>query len=154
MEIKVSGSADLFSFAAALHHAGAKDLSAELGRGLRSAADIVVVEIKKPHGAYFPGAYARTFDSDLSVKPEVRAVSANRITVVAVGKSGPKGRDVRALNAGRLRHPVFGRRRSPWVTQVVRPGWFSDPVERATPAALRAIDAAMGRVAAKINERP
>lgn len=164
MEFRVNGlSGDLFSFATALRAAGQTGLSRELDRGLRDAAAVVAREIvADDRTGRFPDRYARTFDADLDVKPQIRAVAGHRISVVGVGKSGPRGRDVVALNRGVLRHPVFGRSgrrksgssyRRPWVAQRVGAGWFSDPFERARPAALKAIDEAVGRVAKKINER-
>lgn len=33
--------------------------------------------------------------------------------------------DLRAMNRGRIRHPVFGNRGT-WVTQTVKAGWFED----------------------------
>lgn len=164
MEIQVRGlSRDLFSFATALTVAGEKGLLRELDVGLRGAANVVAHEIESDdRNARFPDNYARTFNADLSVKPQVRAVSAHRISIVAVGKSGPKGRDVKALDAGRLRKPVFGRSRrlknggsykNPWVLQQIGAGWFSDPFERARPAALAQIQAAVDRTADKINRR-
>lgn len=164
MEFQVNGLAgDLFSFATALRAAGNGGLSRELDRGLRDAAVIVAREVQADdRTGRFPDAYARVFDADLDVKPQIRAVSGHRISVVGVGESGPKGRDVVALNRGTLRHPVFGRSgrrksgssyRRPWVAQRVGAGWFSDPFERARPAALGKIQDAWDRVATKVNER-
>jgi hypothetical protein len=60
---------------------------------------------------------------------------------MSVTKAGGKQMDLRALDAGRLRHPVHGvwRRNTP--TQRVRSGWWSRPIERAKPV----ISRAMGR---------
>jgi hypothetical protein len=159
VQIQVSGSRDLFSFATALR-AGSKALGTELDRGLRQAAQIVAVEVLDDPHAQMPSGYRDDFTRSLVVKPEVRLVSSHRISVVGRGVSRAKGRDVQALNRGVLRKPVFGRyrtlksgsaKRNPWAAQRIRPGWWDDPVDRARPAALRAIDAAVARVVKKIE---
>lgn len=58
--------------------------------------------------------------------------------------------DVRSLDRGRVRHPVFGRPDS-WVSQQVEPqtitGAFKEEAERSAPE----IEAALRRVAARID---
>jgi hypothetical protein len=160
VQIQVSGHRDLFSFATALREAGAKGLSAELNRGLRDAAQVVIREIERTTDDYMPSGYEGVFASSLKLKPEVRVVSSHRITIVGVGVSRAKGRDVEKLNAGILRKPVFGRyrtlkngsaKKNPWAAQRIRAGWFSNPFERSRPAVLREIDAAVARVVKKIE---
>ena len=58
---------------------------------------------------------------------------------MSVAKAGGKQMDLRALDAGRLRHPVYGRWRRNTPTQRVRAGWWSKPIERAKPAISRAM---------------
>ncbi|MFI9817573.1 hypothetical protein [Saccharothrix variisporea] len=41
----------------------------------------------------------------------------------------------RYLNTGRWRHPVFGQKDKPWVTQVAPPAWFDDAAEAKGPEA-------------------
>lgn len=66
-------------------------------------------------------------------------VSKARFTVKAMAGTNPRIRlqasesngariDVAALDRGRLRHPLFGRRRH-WYTQSIPPGWFTKPIE-------------------------
>lgn len=180
MEFKVNGlSGDLFSFATALKNAGATGLSRELDRGLRDAAAVVHREIEQHTGDYMPSGFDAPFKASLDLKTQQRAVSAHRVTIVGIGRSRSEGRDVVKMDAGILRHPVFGRYRvqrrrnavtktvngksltieassaykNPWVAQKIRAGWFSEPFERARHAALKQIDAAVARVAKKINER-
>lgn len=163
MDLRVSGYRDLFSFATALR-TGSRELSGELDRGLRDAAQIVADEVLGDPHSMMPsdGGYRSDFTASLQVKPEVRLVSSHRISVVGRGVSRAKGRDVEKLNAGILRKPVFGRSRrlanggsyrNPWASQRIRAGWWDIPVDRATPAALKAIEAAVARVVKKINER-
>lgn len=172
MDIRVGGEKGWFKFAAALHHAGRTDLSAELNRSLRTAAGIVIREIERTTDDYMPSGYERAFAASLKLKPEIRLVSSHRATIVGVGVSRAKGRDVERLNEGILRKPVFGRYRTikhtrttksgrsltagsayknPWAPQRIRVGWFSEPFERSRPAVLAEFDAAVARVAKKIE---
>lgn len=53
-----------------------------------------------------------------------------------------KGHDLKAINAGVLRHPTYGNR-SAWSVTKVQPGFFSRPVNDAQPAVAAACMAAM-----------
>lgn len=173
MEIRVSGHRDLVHFATALRR-GSKELSGELDRGLRRAAQIVADEVLDDPHTQMPSGYRDDFTRSLEVKPEVRLVSSHRISIVGRGASRAKGRDVQKLNAGILRKPVFGRYRTikrdgisksgkplragsayknPWAPQRIRAGWWDDPVNRARPRAVKAIQASVDDVVKKINER-
>src|SRR6266702_320867 len=55
---------------------------------------------------------------------------------------GRSGYDLQGMDEGEIRHPVFGdphvrvlagRRKWKWVSQEVKPGWFSDAEEAAAP---------------------
>lgn len=161
MDIRVIGiQRDLFSLATALREAGNGGLSRELDTGIRLAARDVIREIERTTDDYMPSGYERAFASSLKLTPQIRLVSSHRATIVGVGVSRAKGRDVEKLNAGVLRKPVFGRSRrlknggsyrNPWESQRIRVGWFSEPFERARPAALKQIEAAWNRVADKIE---
>lgn len=161
MDIRVGGiQRDLFSFATALKAAGSGGLSRELDRGLRDAAIEVIKAIERTTDDYMPSGYERPFASSLKLTSQIRLVSSHRATIVGVGVSRAKGRDVEKLNAGILRKPVFGRSRrlanggsyrNPWAAQRIRVGWFSEPFDGARPAALKQIEAAWNRVADKIE---
>lgn len=68
------------------------------------------------------------------------------VRIVAKKSGGRKGHDLEAMDAGKFRHPVFGRssKRTKWVQQSVEPGWFTEPMKKATPemeaAALAALE--------------
>ncbi len=70
--------------------------------------------------------------------------AAFRITTFADGKS--ERRDIRALDAGRLRHPVYGRSRTipgrgrvpnPWAVTRIEAGFFRRGTDRAAADAER-----------------
>ncbi len=57
-------------------------------------------------------------------------IGGRRVRVTLRGTRGSQGgvSDLRALDRGRVRHPSWGRRgRSQWHTQIVRPGYFTEP---------------------------
>lgn len=63
-----------------------------------------------------------------------------------------KGMDLWSLDRGRLRHPLFGNRRH-WYQQSVKPGWWSQSLQRAADDEVkREILQALDRVAAKVTE--
>ncbi|HCT81749.1 MAG TPA: hypothetical protein DGT23_35250 [Micromonosporaceae bacterium] len=87
------------------------------------------------------------------VKVRVRLGGKSAGVSVVAGKGGmPRGfaQAPKRLNARGWRHPVF----SPdvWETQVGKPGWFDDTLDRARPAALRAAQDAMDGMAKRIEQ--
>lgn len=76
-------------------------------------------------------------------------VGSSRIQVRLTGSRNSLNgaSDIRSLDRGRIRHPSWGRRgRGQWHTQLVTPGFFSDPateVEVWRRAALKAVDKAV-----------
>lgn len=58
------------------------------------------------------------------------AVSKSGTPRVRFSATEKRGRrmDLYALDGGRLRHPLFGKRRW-WYSQAVTPGWFTKPIE-------------------------
>lgn len=44
-------------------------------------------------------------------------------------RAARKGHDYRAIDRGRLRHPVFGNRQV-WVTQLIKPGFFTERMKK------------------------
>lgn len=57
---------------------------------------------------------------------------------------------LRSLDDGVLRHPVFGNRKK-WVSQRVRPGWWTRPVTTAKPRIGREVQAKMQRIISRIG---
>lgn len=161
MHVRVVGQKDLFRLAHDLQQAGQKGLKRELDKASRQAGNEVAKEVERHTRDYIPANFEHRFDTAFGAKVEVRLVAGRRITVVfyARGKSGAMSRDIRAMNAGRLRHPVYGRFRrlkdgsrqaNPWVEQRIRPGLVDEPARRAMPRAVRKIEDAVSRVTQQI----
>lgn len=69
------------------------------------------------------------------------------VTIVA-----SKDLDLRSLDRGRVRHPVFGNR-SAWVNQQVTPGWFTGAMKAGTPIVRAEIGRVLDEVAADLIAR-
>ena len=160
MRIHVAGAKDLYKFAHALHEAGQKNLKRELDKASREAGKVIVDEVESSMTQYIPANFEKRWDQAFDTKVEVRLVASRRITIVFWATGKRERRDIKAINAGRLRHPVHGRNRrlksgelmaNPWVMQTIRPGLVDEPFRRATPKAVEKIDDAVKRVFNKIE---
>lgn len=131
-----------------LRDMGDKELSRELYRGLNRATTKLKADAREEAGRRLPqrGGLARR-------------VAAARMSTVRRGGSNP-GVSIRAkgmaqlagMDAGRVRHPVFGNR-AVWVVQEVTGGWFSDPMLAGGDDARKAIEQAMDDVAVQVARR-
>lgn len=153
MPASVTGAADFAALSARLKEAGATGLRRQLYKAIDRAAQDLVEEIgSREHlDPYMPNHYAETLAADLSVRIYKRSGRDPHLTVRAEGREH-KRKLVQLDERGMLVHPVFGNREI-WRAQFrsVRPGFFSDPVERCTPAVRKQIEAAMRETARKIT---
>jgi hypothetical protein len=143
---------ELESIARHLRRAGDGDLVRELTAAMRRAVDPVRDEIRAGLKPKLPDRYAETLDADLRLGISVRTNERNP-GVSITGTPLAQARKLRNLDEGRLTHPVYGDREV-WRTQTgtaegVTPGWFTGPVEAATPRVRAAIERALEDVAVK-----
>jgi hypothetical protein len=164
VRVQVSGQRDLFRLAHNLNAAGEKGLKRELDKASRQAGDVIAKEVKDHTKDYIPANFERRWDTAFVAEVEVRLVASRRITVVFYGRgrAGTATRDIKAINAGNLKHPVYGRFRrlkdgtrqaNPWVStppQKIRPGLVDEPARRAMPRAVKKIEDAVKRVVAQV----
>jgi hypothetical protein len=159
MRFQVSGQKDLYRLAHNLHEAGQKNLKRQLDKASRQAGNEIAREVQQHTKDYIPANFEHRFDTAFVAEVEVRLVASRRITVVFYARGKTVRRDIRAINAGRLRHPVFGRNRrlkngtlqaNPWVMQTIRPGLVDEPARRAMPKARKQIEDAIDRVSQQI----
>jgi hypothetical protein len=145
--------------AARLKDAGeeGKGLRRELMKQLDAAAEPLAREIAslahlKP---YLPDPYAAVLSQDLSVGAQKIFASNPRISIRA--KARQHRRKVRLLDAGFINHPVYARgprRRWHWVsgqTGGMKPGFFTEPCEKATPEIREHVLAALTETDRKIT---
>lgn len=148
MRVEVKGVEQLDELAARLRAAGS-------GGGLRRQVTAALEDVTMPlpqalrssAGSTLPrrgGLGARVARSrfDVSVQSDAGGVGVH---VQAVGEY-----DLAGLDRGLVRHQVFGRGRL--VTQRIRPGWLSRPIDGAVAAVPAALNEAARRVAADITK--
>ena len=139
LELRIEGADTLRRVAAQMRAEGRKDLGREMGNALSKAADPVKLAIRESAGQTMPktGGYSGLFSKSLRFRLDRRTgqQSASAQLITYADGEGER-RDIRALEAGRLRHPVFGRSRrlragkragnlraNPWAVTGIRPGF-------------------------------
>jgi hypothetical protein len=143
-----------------------RDLSLRLramgtqGQGLRRELYRAINDAARPFAAkisnaaylspYMPSRYADVLASDLSVTAVKRGGARASVTIQARGRV--HRRQVQAVNAGILSHPLYGNRKY-WFRQAdgMTPGFFTDAVVEAAPGIRADVQKAMDDVAAKIT---
>jgi hypothetical protein len=141
--------AELEALAFRLRRAGETELVREVTRAMRDAVVPVQDEIRAGLKPRLPDRYAETLDADLRLGVNVRTAGSDPgVSVTGTTRSG-KSRSLRKLDAGLLRHPVYGNREV-WRDQEepsVQPGWFTGPAEAAGPRVRDGIEKALEDVA-------
>lgn len=125
------------------------ELRKSLVKGIRKEAGKVRPAMRKNARATLPqsgGMAERAAKTSILIK--VRTHGDN-VGVLMILKR--KGSDIRNLNAGRLRHPLFGDRRH-WFNQSVAPRVFSKPFEESAPEIRDGINKVMQEHVDKIRK--
>jgi hypothetical protein len=144
---------ELAQVAAALREAGETGWRKQVTQGIKRAAEATLPDIRAALRPHLPDRYADILNADLRLTVTVKTGAADP-GVFITGNPVAKQRKLRVINAGNLRHPVFGqhgvsRRRWKWRDQEepsVHPGWFSDPCEQSRPRVREEIEAALEQV--------
>lgn len=127
-------------------------LRRELYKAISDAAGPLAREIRNVGHLmpYMPDRYARVLAGDLAVTAAKRGGARASVAIKAKGRVHK--RQVQHLNAGLLKHPVFGDRKV-WKTQTggMRPGFFTDPTARAAPGIRKLVLRAMDETGKKIT---
>jgi hypothetical protein len=152
--VEVRGQYQLRLLSARLREAGreGQGLRRELYKAITKAAKPLAAEIRDPAhlAAYLPNRYAAVLASDLSVTTQKRFGKDPSVAIKAKGRA--KKRKVKQLDErGVLTHPVFGDRQV-WVEQTshVKPGFFTDPAQKAMPGIRAEVLSAMHDTTQKI----
>jgi hypothetical protein len=147
-DFKVEGTKQLTTLARRLKEAGDGQLRRELLAGIRKSGRKILPDI--PQSAYrtLPrrgGLADRVARQKFALRTSLSGSSAS----VRIGATGMK--ELRDINRGRLRHPLFGNR-DHWYQQQIEPGFFDEPIERRAPDVRREIQQVMNDVARKITK--
>ena len=123
---RVRGADKLRKLGRDLRQAANKDLTKKLYAGINRPVKPFRAAVKA-ETATLPSGYAPIMSRSLQIRVSTRTRGRGagiRIVVSANGRS--QLRDVAAVNAGRLRHPAWGRR-GRWYTTTVTPGFVDRP---------------------------
>lgn len=137
--LSISSGAELRYVAGQLRKAAARDLTRELRKGQRAAFRPLQKEIKAEALATLPKSRPTHYGAIMSKAVKVSVTTGTgrtALTARVYARGKVEHRDVAAVNAGRLRHPVFGNRKK-WVMQRVRPGFVDRPADRLADQVLR-----------------
>lgn len=146
-DFTLKGAEDLSLLAKRLKDAGRNDLRKELMAGVRKSGLSTVRTIRESALENLPrrGGLAAKVAAEKATVSARYSGSAARVSL--------RRKRGRGLNAGRLRHPVFGNT-DVWVQQKVPSEWFDDPIRDAAPEIRRGIQQVMEDIAAKIARSP
>lgn len=131
-DFEVRGTEQFVQLARALNAQGSagKGLKRELMAEIKTAAKPMENEVRRDLPQYLPKRYARVLAANLVVRPSQKTTGNSaglKLTGYAKGQS--RRRQVNPIDAGILRHPVFGNRKV-WIAQRVKAGFWSIPMER------------------------
>lgn len=146
-DFTVRGSRELGTLARRLKEAGDGKLRSELLRSIRAAAKPAIPDIEASALANLPrrgGLAARVAAQAFAVRTSLTG-TGGRVSLVGRGM-----KELRDIDSGRLRHPLFGNR-DVWIQQDVKPGFFTDPIEAKAPDIRTGIERAINRVAGEIG---
>jgi hypothetical protein len=148
MPVSLSGlsGAELRYVAGKLRKAAARDLTRELRKGQRAAFRPLQKEIKAEALATLPKAGGYNVTMSRAVKVTVTTGTGKKALTARIYATGKAdARDVRKVNDGILRHPLFGNRKN-WHTTKVRAGFVDRPIDRLSDQVLKESADAVQRV--------
>ena len=135
VDVRIIGSEQLEDIGRRLKEAGDKNLRRELLRGMNRATKPAKQAVKEAALRELParGGLNRVIAS-ARVSTRTRAGGRNPAVFLTGTKSG---HDLRSINRGRLRHPVFGN--DWWVSQTIPAGWWSRTLTEQGPEIRREV---------------
>jgi hypothetical protein len=151
-EVEIRGAEDVDRLVRSIRaHADAKALRKELYAGLNRVTKGVREDMKASIGPSLPsrGGLAALVMAKASLTTGPASGRNAGVRIRARARKG--GGDLKRMNEGRLRHPVFGNRRV-WVQQTagVIPGFLDDSFEKQKPEISRAVQRVMDDIARKV----
>jgi hypothetical protein len=139
----------LKAVAAALKEMGDGGLVRELSRAIGDAVAPAMQDVRDGLDGYLPNRYAAVLGDDLKLRRSTSTAGDEARVTILGSPAGIKKRKLAQLDAGVLKHPVYGNRNVTWPAQAVEPGFFTNPLQAAEPDVREAIDKALDDVAEK-----
>lgn len=147
VELRIEGARNLEKLSKKLKAAGDATLRKELYAGINRATKPAKTAIKEAARRELPKKGGlNEFIAKSSVTTRTRGGGKNPGVQIVAKK---KGHDIRAIDRGRLRHPVWGNRRV-WVTQQIKPGFFTDTIGAQINDLRRAVIKVLDDIARKV----
>ena len=148
LDIEIRGAEEFGVLSRRLKETGDKGLQKELRAGLQRAGKEGKDAVRPSLATVLPrkGGLAAQMAAG---RVSLRAAGAGRNPRVRIVATTPH--DLRSMDKGRLRHPVFGHKT--WVQQVIEPGAFSKPIEERAPQMREDMEQVIRSVAAKVGGR-
>jgi hypothetical protein len=143
---------ELAALSKALKEAGERDLRRELYAGLNRATKPMIRASRVRMLAQLPargGLNRRAAKARISTQQRRSRGGDPQIHIR--GRAGSQAVDLRAIDSGLIRHPVFGRPDS-WVMQRITAGTWTYAMLSEAPQARREVEAALDDVAAKLDK--
>lgn len=148
VELKVSGANTFGALSARLKEAGDKGLRRELFKALNRSTKPLKEAARASALAELPkagGLAEKVAASQFSTRTRAGANPSVRIVVKGLSVS-----NLRRIDRGSIRHPVYGNR-DVWVDQKVDAGWFTKPMEGGTSLVRIEIEKAMSEIARRLQ---
>lgn len=165
LDVRIEGGKALKDLAALMIGTGKAGLAREMSRGLSRAAEPLKASITRETLAAMPseGGYRSLIAKSLRHRVSRRSSGhAAQLMLATYADGTSQRRDIRALNNGILRHPVYGRSRrvkvgarkgtiipNPWAVTTVRSGFH----DRGVAQAMNLVTDALGDVLEEYAER-
>ena len=150
LDIEIRGAEEFGTLSRRLKSMGddGKGLRKELYAGLNRAAKPARAAVKESILSELPrrGGLADLIASDTKVTFNKRGLGRN--PSIRITSKSPH--EIRKLNQGILRHPLFGNRKV-WQSQKIPAGAFTDPIEKLAPQMRVEMEQVIRTVAAKIE---
>ncbi|MGC5330996.1 hypothetical protein [Micromonospora sp. DT62] len=132
--VQVSGGAELYRLRGQLKQLGDTGLGKHMDRAFKAAVKPLGPAIREEAGQALPSGYAPVLSKSLRFRLASKTKrQSTEVSYRVFGDGKRERRDVPSLNRGKLRHPVYGKRRKAWVEQKVRPGFVDRPADRLMP---------------------
>lgn len=148
LEVRIDGAAQLRQVTAQLKASGSKGLGQQMGKALTKALAPIGRAIEAEADKVMPSGYGPTLTASLRHRRSTRTTARSAsVRLVTTGDGKKDDRDLPSLNAGKLRHPVYGRFRrtatgvqgNPWAVTSIKSGFHDRGIEKAGPEAERGL---------------
>lgn len=147
MEIRVRGAEQYRDLARRLRGAANRGLRREMSTAIRRATNPLRKALRRSARSLLPrtGGLGQTI-SRSSMRIQRRTAGAT----VGIRMVTTSPHDIKAIDQGRVRHPLYGNRRH-WYLQDVPPGWWATPTDETQDTTREELLAALDRVREQIK---